>query len=327
MCRYPPSTIHRYLNLPSTQRIQTHTSHILNTTPPLPTLVQAPYPLPTYTTHTTATKHMSNTPPVLTGLVKPKPNSLIHSPHSPPTPLRAKHIHMSHTPPTPLTSTSPVLDKTPEPRVPLIHALTTTTHPPDYIPALPSPSHPHSIYTCNTNNCTCITVTATHNIGYYHDNLTNIPRTNNTTQTHRPSSKSKRNLIILQVNINGIKNKLEELKLRIHDTYADIISIQKTKLTPKAKTPKIHNFTAVRTDRLHKAGGELRCNPYIMCITRSTGYFGIMHTVIWFCPINKQFLFWCGIVHWFRTIFCLCWHEITISNTSMLTGTSPATLN
>ena len=71
----------------------------------------------------------------------------------------------------------------------------------------------------------------------------------------------------------------------------------------------------------------LRCNPYIMCITRSTGYFGIMHTVIWFSPINKQFLFWCGIVHWFRRIFCLCWHEITISNTSMLTGTSPATLN
>ena len=56
MCRYPPSTIHRYLYLPSTQRIQTHTSHIHSTTPPLPTLVQAPYPLPTYTTHTTATK-------------------------------------------------------------------------------------------------------------------------------------------------------------------------------------------------------------------------------------------------------------------------------
>ena len=50
-----------------------------------------------------------------------------------------------------------------------------------------------------------------------------------------------------------------------------------------------------------------------MCITRSTGCFGIMHTVIWFWPINKQFLFWCGIVHWFIIIFCLCWHEITIS--------------
>ena len=66
-----------------------------------------------------------------------------------------------------------------------------------------------------------------------------------------------RNLIILQVNINGLRNKLEELKLLIHDTHADIITIQETKLTPKAKTPKIHNFTSVRTDRLHKAGGGL----------------------------------------------------------------------
>ena len=52
-----------------------------------------------------------------------------------------------------------------------------------------------------------------------------------------------------------LRNKLEELKLLIHDTHADIITIQETKLTPKAKTPKIHNFTSVRTDRLHKAGG------------------------------------------------------------------------
>ena len=108
-------------------------------------------------------RHTSNTPPVPIGLVKPKPNSLIHSPPSPPTPPPAKHIHMSHTPPTPLTtlisSTSPVLDKTPEPRVPLIHALTTTTPPLDPTPALLS--HSHSIHTCNTNNSTCITVTAT----------------------------------------------------------------------------------------------------------------------------------------------------------------------
>ena len=44
--------------------------------------------------------------------------------------------------------------------------------------------------------------------------------TTDTTQGHRPRSKSERNLIILQVNINGIKNKLEELKLLIHDTHA-----------------------------------------------------------------------------------------------------------
>ena len=72
-----------------------------------------------------------------------------------------------------------------------------------------------------------------------------------------PSSKSEINLIIQQVIINGLRNKLEELKLLIHDTHADIITIQETKLTPKAKAPKIHNFTAVRTDRLHKAGGGL----------------------------------------------------------------------
>ena len=54
-----------------------------------------------------------------------------------------------------------------------------------------------------------------------------------------------------------LRNKLEELKLLIHDTHADIITIHETKLTPKAKTPKIHNFTSVRTDRLHKAGGGL----------------------------------------------------------------------
>ena len=72
-----------------------------------------------------------------------------------------------------------------------------------------------------------------------------------------PSSKSERNRIILHVNINGLRNKLEELKLLIHDTHADIITIQETKLTTKANTPKIHNFTSVRTDRLHKAGGGL----------------------------------------------------------------------
>ena len=59
----------------------------------------------------------------------------------------------------------------------------------------------------------------------------------------------------MQVNINGIKKKLEELKLLIYDTHADIITIQETKLIPKGNAPKVHNLTTVRTDRLHKAGG------------------------------------------------------------------------
>ena len=172
---------------------------------------------------------------------------------------------MSHTPPTPLTSTSPLLDKTPEPRVPLIHALTATTPHPDHTPALPSPSHPHTL-TSHTR-ATQTTVHASQSqqqphaqhrvLRQPHKQTKDYHRTTNTTQTHRPSSKSERYLIILQVNINGLRNKLEELKLLIHDTHADIITIQETKLTPKTKTFKTHNFTAVRTDRLHNAHEQI----------------------------------------------------------------------
>ena len=264
MCRYPSSTIHRYLDLPSTQRIQTHTSHRHNTTPPLPTHVQAPYPLPTYTTATKTQTHVQHsTCPQRIGKAQTQFSHPL-TPRSTHT-ARAKHIHMSHTPPTPLTSTSPVLDKTPEPRVPLIHTLTATTPHPDPTPALPSPSHPHTL-TAHTH-ATQTTVHASqlpqqphaqHRVlRQPHKQTKDYHRTTNTTQTHRPSSKSERNLIILQVNINGLRNKLEELKLLIHDTHADIITILETKLIPNAKTPKIHNFTSVRTDRLHKAGGGL----------------------------------------------------------------------
>ena len=46
--------------------------------------------------------------------------------------------------------------------------------------------------------------------------------------------------------------KKEDLKLLIHDTHADIITIQET-----LKQTAQHNFTTVRADRLHKAGGGL----------------------------------------------------------------------
>ena len=40
-------------------------------------------------------------------------------------------------------------------------------------------------------------------------------------------------------------------------THADVTTIQKTKPTPKANTPKVHNVTTLRTDRLHKVSGGL----------------------------------------------------------------------
>ena len=111
-------------------------------TPPLQTQVQAPYPLPTYTTHTTATQiqtHVEHSP-YSHRIGKAQTQSSHPLTPSTPTPPQAKHIHIhiSHTPPTPLIrhttliySTSAALDTIPEPRVPpTCPALTTTTpHP------------------------------------------------------------------------------------------------------------------------------------------------------------------------------------------------------
>ena len=69
MCRYPPSTIYRYLDLPYTHTMRTHNSHKHNTTPLFQTLFQSPYPLPTYTTHPRHPKHRHTS----------KPNPLTHT--------------------------------------------------------------------------------------------------------------------------------------------------------------------------------------------------------------------------------------------------------
>ena len=79
--------------------------------------------------------------------------------------------------------------------------------------------------------------------------------TTRTTQAQRPSSESGINLIIIQVNISGIKNKPDVLKLLFHNTHVDIITIQETKLIPKAKPHKVHNLTTVRTDRFSHGRG------------------------------------------------------------------------
>ena len=72
-------------------------------------------------------------------------------------------------------------------------------------------------------------------------------------QTDKVDSKLK----ILQININGISNKIKELELLIHDTKADIITIQETKLTSNSKTPKINNYTEIRKERTYNKGGGL----------------------------------------------------------------------
>ena len=147
MCRYPPSTINKYLGLPSTQRIQTHTSHRHNTTPPLSTLVQAPY-----------THHRSqNTDTCPTLPLSPQdwlsPNPILSSTHPPLHPHRpepntytchALHQHLSlHSPQLHLSLHSPQPHLLRPPHQHCCHPRTLTAH------------------THNTNNSTCITVTTT----------------------------------------------------------------------------------------------------------------------------------------------------------------------
>ena len=74
------------------------------------------------------------------------------------------------------------------------------------------------------------------------------------TDNNQPKDK---NIVILQININGIRNKIEELKKLVHNTQPYIITIQETKRIQKAKTPKIPHYTTIRTDREHKQGGGL----------------------------------------------------------------------
>ena len=166
MCRYPPSTIHRYLDLPSTQRIQTHTSHRHNTTPPLPTPVQAPYPLSTYTTHTTATKtqtHVQHSPcPQRIGKAQTQ-FSHPFTPLSTHTAPSQTHTHVTHSTNTShkhvtCTRQNAWTTCTTHTRT---HCNHTSPRPHTSTAVTLPPSHSHSTHTCNTNNSTCITVTAT----------------------------------------------------------------------------------------------------------------------------------------------------------------------
>jgi hypothetical protein len=64
-------------------------------------------------------------------------------------------------------------------------------------------------------------------------------------------------LKILQININGIQNKIYELNQLVQEHDIDIILIQETKLKSNNKTPYIPNFSYIRKDRIDNNGGGL----------------------------------------------------------------------
>ena len=81
---------------------------------------------------------------------------------------------------------------------------------------------------------------------------------NSTTHSHATTSHpNKKLLTLLQLNINSITNKYEELKLLVTELQPDIITIQETKLKKHNKTPQIPTYSAIRTDRANGKGGGL----------------------------------------------------------------------
>ena len=218
---FPPRTVYIYLYLPSTQRIRTHKSHRHNTTPPDPGTSHLPTPHLHHLHTAIQTQTYVQHPLCYHMIGKAQTQSSHPLTPSSPTPPRAKHIHISHTPSIPLIprttliySISAALDTIPEPRVPpTCPALTTTTPHPSPTPSLPSPSHPHTLSAYTHTTQTTVHASQSHQPSHPHRvprqphrQTKNYHMTTYTTQGHRQSSKIERNLIILHVNMNGIKN-------------------------------------------------------------------------------------------------------------------------
>ena len=62
---------------------------------------------------------------------------------------------------------------------------------------------------------------------------------------------------VLQLNANGIGNKLTELEVVLERNKVKVAVIQESKLSLKSKNPCIQNYTTVRKDRSHGQGGGL----------------------------------------------------------------------
>ena len=62
---------------------------------------------------------------------------------------------------------------------------------------------------------------------------------------------------VLQLNTNGIGNKLTELGVVMENNKVKVAVIQESKRTPKSKNPCIQNYTTIRKDRPRGQGGGL----------------------------------------------------------------------
>ena len=88
------------------------------------------------------------------------------------------------------------------------------------------------------------------------DTTTNTFTTSYPYSTYRKKSDDS-TFNVLQVNANGIRNKLTELGVVMENNKVKVAVIPESKLTPKSKNPCIQNYTTIRKDRPHGLGGGL----------------------------------------------------------------------
>jgi hypothetical protein len=75
-------------------------------------------------------------------------------------------------------------------------------------------------------------------------------------QQNKTQKQNTQKLKIVQLNVNGIKNKITELIELAKQLKPEIITIQETKLKNTDKTPKIPHYTAARLDRTDRQGED-----------------------------------------------------------------------
>ena len=141
----------------------------------------------------------------------------------------------------------------------LLHVHPLTSHPPPIstspTPPLPPhlrtpPSHRRNLSAQNFNNFS----TPTQNVSTTPQNISPPPPAPSpTTDQHNNTGSLK----VLQYNINGINNKIDELLHYMENNKISIAALQETKLTDKSKLKKTPNYTLIRRDRGTNKGGGL----------------------------------------------------------------------
>ena len=87
--------------------------------------------------------------------------------------------------------------------------------------------------------------------------LVKVKKAKQINKTTKIDKSNRPQLTIIQLNANGVRNKMQELKILADESKTDIITIQESKLTETNRTPQLEGYSTVRQDRKADKGGGL----------------------------------------------------------------------